>query len=379
MRVALIHYWLLKMRGGEKVVEQILKLYPQAEIFTHVVDREQLSPTFGRHPIHETFIARMPMARRHYQKYLAFMPRALEELDLSGFDLVISSESGPAKGVIAPPHAAHVCYCHSPMRYLYDLYPEYRAQLRGPARRYFSHVAHNMRIWDAVSAGRVDKVVANSSFTAARVRRFWSHEPEILHPHADLETYSPGGPSERTHYVAVSELVRYKRIDLAVEAFRGLDAKLIVVGDGEEREAIRADAPPNVEFRGRVPDEALRDLYRTAKALVFPAREDFGIVPVEAMACGTPVIAFGEGGALDTVEDGKNGLHFHEQSVAAVRGAVERFEAMRADDPARFAPAQIAASAARFSAEAFRERFAAIVDEALTAKRRELGGTPRHG
>lgn len=366
-RVAVIHYWLVGMRGGEKVVEQILLLYPQAEIFTHVVDRERISQSILSHKIHETSIARLPFAKKHYQKYLGFMPRALEEIDLSGFDLVISSESGPTKGVIVPPGAVHVCYCHSPMRYLYDLYPEYRAHLGWLARIYFSHVAHRLRLWDTVSAQRIDRIVANSSFTAARVKRFWARNSDVLHPHADLETYNLGPPGMaqadgKPYYVAVSELVRYKRIDLAAEAFRGLDARLIVVGDGEERDAIAANAPDNVEFRGRVDDEELRDLYRGAEALIFPGQEDFGIVPVEAMACGTPVIAYGAGGALDSIKDGKTGLFFHEQSTEAIRSAIDRFEAKT------FSRKAVSKHASGFSARAFRDGFKRIIDEELARK-----------
>lgn len=366
LRVALVHYWLVGMRGGERVVEEILSIFPRAEIFTHVADRDRLSPRILSHPIHETGIADLPGARRHYQRYLPFMPRALEEIDLSGFDLVVSSESGPAKGVIVPPATAHVCYCHSPMRYLYDQYPLYRSGLNAAMRPVFSRIAHRLRQWDYASASRVDTVVANSSFTAARVRRFWGREAQIVHPHANLDLYTTGPLRERRGFVAVSQLVRYKRLDLVVDAFRGRDEHLTVVGDGEERADLERDAPPNVSFAGRVDDEALRDLYRSSEALVFPGEEDFGIVPVEAMACGTPVLAFERGGIRDTVIDGRTGLFFREQSAASIRDALVRFRATPFDADA------IAVHARQFSAANFRRRFARICRDAVASKEVEL-------
>ena len=361
MRVALIHYWLVRMRGGERVLEAILDLYPGAVIFTHIADREHLSEKILSHEIRETSIAKLPFAKKHYQKFLPFMPRALEELDLSEFDLVISSESGPAKGVLVRPGAPHICYCHSPMRYLYDHYSQYRAQMKPLTRRYFSHLAHRLRQWDFTTAARVDHIVANSSFIAARVRRFWGREASVVHPFANLEMYSyeEGAGESSEYFVAVSELVQYKRIDLAIEAMRGLDAKLIVVGSGEQRKALEKDSPPNVEFRGRVPDEGLRDLYRGAKALIFPGEEDFGIVPVEAMSCGTPIIAYGAGGIRDSVVENETGLFFERQELSAVQEAIARFETMTFDRKA------IAHHAQSFSRNNFKAKFKSIVDMEL--------------
>jgi glycosyltransferase involved in cell wall biosynthesis len=356
------------MRGGERVLEQILYCFPGADIYTHVADPAALSDVIRARPIQESFIARLPGARRHYQKYLGFMPRALEEFDLSGYDLVISSESGPAKGVIAPPTALHLCYCHTPMRYLYDHYPQYRATLSPPARFYFSHLCHRLRQWDYASAARVDAFVANSSFTAERIRRVWRREASVVHPPADLDAFSTGPGTAGDYYLAVSELVAYKRVDLAIEAFRGLDRRLIVVGDGETRAALEKAAPPNVEFRGRVPGETLRDLYRGARALVFPGEEDFGIVPLEAMACGTPVIAYGAGGVLDTVRDKLTGLYFDNQAPEGLRHAIAQFETMT------FNSALIADHARGFSNAAFRSNFARAVDEALSVQGKPVSG-----
>ena len=362
-RVALIHYWLINMRGGERVLEQMLHLYPEADIYTHVVDPARISPALAARPITQTLVGQMPFARRHYQKYLALMPRALEELDLSAYDLVLSSESGPAKGVIARPEATHLCYCHSPMRFIWDHYPAYRAGLGGLKRQYFSHLTHRLRQWDVSSAARVDRFVANSRFIAGRIHRVYGREAAVVHPPVDLGLYSLGGPegtpqSARGYYLFVSELVAYKRADLAIEAFRGLDLPLKVVGRGEEFARLSRIAPPNVEMLGRVDDAALAGLYRGARALVFPAQEDFGIVPVEAMACGTPVIAYGRGGALDSVVGGVTGMFFAEQSAEALRDAVQEFDAKRGG----FDPAVIARHARSFGAERFRRELSTEIE-----------------
>ncbi len=351
MRVAIIHYWLVGMRGGERVLEQLCLMFPEADIFTHVVDHEKISPLLKRHKITETFIGRLPGAKKHYQKYLALMPRALEELDLTGYDLVISSESGPAKGVIPPPDATHICYCHSPMRYIWDQYHAYREGLGGPMRLAFGWLAPRLRTWDVISANRVDHYVANSSFVARRIQRCWRREAEVVHPPVDLEAFVPGPPpGPDAPYLFLSELVPYKRPDLAVLACKALDRPLTVVGRGPEMERLKRLAGPRTEFLGRAEDGAMRGLYQQCRALLFPGVEDFGIVPLEAMACGRPVIAYGRGGALDTVRDRETGLLFREQSAEGLAEAIQRFEKEVEPDLDRDA---IAAHASGFSAAAF--------------------------
>lgn len=362
LKVAIIHYWLVKMRGGEKVLEELIRIYPQAEIFTHVADRENLSDLILSRPIHETFISRLPGAVKHYQKYLSLMPRALEELDLTGFDLVISSESGPSKGVIVPPGATHVCYTHTPMRYIWDHYPAYRARLGWLKRMYFSHLAHKLRTWDVTSAARVDSFVANSRFVASRIHRYYNRSSDVVHPPVDLDTYRVDPDvTERPYYLFVSELVRYKRADLVIEAFRDMDAEVLVVGDGEERKVLEQDLPPNVKLLGRVPLDELKRLYQGARALIYPGEEDFGIVPVEAMACGTPVIAYARGGALDSVVEGETGIFFHAQTVEALKDAVERFE----DTRDSFDSERISAHADSFSSTEFRRKMGDVIEQAL--------------
>lgn len=298
------------------------------------------------------------------------MPRALEELNLSGYELVISSESGPSKGVLAPPKARHICYCHSPMRYIYDQYQPYSKRLNLVQRAYFSHLAHRLRLWDAVSSMRVDRFVANSSFVAERIRRVYGRQSDVVHPPADLGTFAPVERPGRDYYLCVSELVPYKRVDIAVDAFRGLDRRLVVAGSGESLEALRRGAPENVTFVGRVSDGRLRELYAHARALIFPGEEDFGIVPVEAMACGTPVVAYGQGGARDSVIDGITGLFFDEQTASALRAALTRFETRRFDVDG------IVAHARTFSAERFRREFVAAVDRMLAEQPRATATAP---
>ncbi len=364
MKVAIVHYWLVGMRGGERVLEELVRLYPQADLFTHVADREKLSDLLANQKIVETFVSRLPWAKRHYQKYLGFMPRALEELDLSGYDLVISSESGPAKGVIVPPGTPHICYIHSPMRYIWDHYQLHKWQLGRLGRMYYSRLCHRLRIWDVTTAARVDHFVANSTFVGARVKRYYRRDASVVHPPVDLEQFGlPDADAERKAYLFVSQLVPYKRADLVIEAFRGLDQQLIVVGDGSQRAQLEKNLPANVTLLGSVPALDLRNLYQTSRALVFPAEEDFGIVPVEAMACGTPILAYGRGGALDSVVDGKTGLFFDAQTPEAIREVIQRFE----DQTEMFDPSVIRAHAETFGGDRFRREFTEIVDGVLAA------------
>lgn len=360
-RVAIVHYWLVGMRGGEKVLEELVEMFPQAEVFTHVVDRERISPRLASCQIHETSISRLPFSRRLYNKYIGFMPRALEEIDLTGFDLVVSSESGPAKGVIVPPGCLHVCYIHTPMRYIWDHYPLYRSRLGFLGRAYFSRVAHYLRTWDVTSAQRVDLFIANSNFVASRVLKYYRRQAEVVHPPVNLERFSLAeAPAERRKYLFVSELVPYKRADLVIDAFRGSTRELTVIGDGPELKRLRREAPPNVELVGHATAEDLVDRYRNALALVFPVEEDFGIVPLEAMACGTPIIGYGSGGLLDTCIDCKTGVFFYEQSATAIQKAIDHFES----NGVAFSSEQISQHAKAFSSDAFKTRVRKCIEAA---------------
>ncbi|MEM7545966.1 MAG: glycosyltransferase [Pseudomonadota bacterium] len=362
MKVAILHYWLVGMRGGEKVLEEISALYPDADIYTHVLNRAKLSPGLAARDIRTTSIARLPAARRAYKAYFGLMPGALERLDMSGYDLIIASESGPAQGVIAPPGTRTLTYCHSPMRYIWDQRETYAAALPAPARPVFRHVAGRMRAADFAAAQRVDRIIANSSFIASRIRRYWGREAEVLCPPIDLDRFGATPDAPREGYLFVSELTGYKRADLVVEAFSGTNRQVTIIGDGPERARLERTAPPNVRFAGRLPDAELAAAYQAARALIFPAEEDFGLVPVEAMAAGTPVIAYGRGGVLDSVVPGLTGLFFDRQSPEAIRAALDRFEA--SETP--FAHA-CRARAAKFGRDQFRGRFRAAVDALMAA------------
>ena len=358
MKVAIVHYWLHGMRGGERVIEALCELFPDADLFTHIVDRSKLSDTISRREIHTTFISKLPFARSFYQKYLPLMPRALEALDLSAYDLVISSESGPAKGVITRPDSLHICYCHSPMRYIWDHYALYLKNSGFLARIAFPEIAHRMRIWDVTSAARVDHFVANSTFIQRRIEKFYRRDSQVIHPPVSVEDFAAARTnSTQDYFLAAGELVGYKRFDLIVDACNRLQVPLVIIGDGEERRALEKRAGETVTFLGHVGYTELKARFGECRALIFPGEEDFGIVPVEVMAAGRPVIAFGRGGAIDTVIEGQTGLLFEEQSVDCLVDAIQRFDAQA------FSSDAIQTHARKFSKSAFQEHFKAALRE----------------
>lgn len=366
MRVAIVHYWLVGMRGGERVLERLLDLYPQADIFTHVYAPEAVSEKIRSRKVVSTFIQRLPFSRRMYQSYLPFMPRALERLDLSGYDLVISSESGPAKGVIPPPDATHVCYCHTPMRYIWDHQAQYRDMSGFVSRLGMEMFSNGLRIWDVSSAQRVDAFAANSSFVRQRIRKYYRRDATIIPPPVEIDQFRPSaapGPG----YLWVGQLISYKRPDIAVKAFNELGLPLLVVGTGGMERELKRIARPNVTFEAKLPYAKLKEAYANARALIFTAEEDFGIVPVEALASGRPVIAYGRGGVLDTVDDGKTGLFFGQQTPDSLIEAVRRFDGWIGD----FDPAAAVEAARRCAPEAFDRAFLDLVAAAQRGTGRE--------
>lgn len=329
-RVAIVHYWLVGMRGGERVLERLIRLFPHADIFTHVYVPDAVSDLIRSRPVRTSFINRLPLAARHYQKYLPLMPMALEQLDLRGYDLVISSESGPAKGVIAAPDAFHLCYCHSPMRYLWDHYHDYLDSAGPVARSAMPFLFRNLRDWDVLSAMRVDRIVANSHFIQRRIKRCWGRGADVVFPPVDTDAFAPSTDVQR-QYLWVGQMTPYKRADLAVDAFNRLGLPLLMVGDGEMASDIRRRAGPNITIVPKLAFAELRQAYATSRALVFTAEEDFGMIPVEMMASGRPVLAYGRGGALDTVVPGRSGLLFPEQTVESLMEGVASMEDWIAD------------------------------------------------
>jgi glycosyltransferase involved in cell wall biosynthesis len=293
MRIALVHYWLVGLRGGEKVLEALCELYPEADIFTHIYDADAVGPIISAHNVTTSFIAKLPFARRLYRMYLPLMPFALEALDLSQYDLVISSESGPAKGVLTRPDAIHVCYCHTPMRYLWDQYHLYRSSAGPAARLMMPVLAPFLRLWDVVSANRVDHFIANSRFVAKRIQKTYRRDAEVISPPVKFEEYDIEERPTLDYYFFISQLEAYKRVDLVIEAANRLGLKLIVVGTGSEEERLRRLAGPTVTFLGKETTQTIAKLYKNCRALLYAGIEDFGIVFLEAMASGRPVIAYG--------------------------------------------------------------------------------------
>ena len=353
MKVALVHYWLVGMRGGERVLEALCRMFPGADIYTHVLDPAAISPLLASHKIETTFINRLPKAGRWYKSYLPLMPAALEALDLTGYDLIISSEAGPAKGIIPGPNAVHLSYVHSPMRYIWDQYHVYRRNAGPVARLSMLPISHWLRMWDVTSAARVDRFVANSHFVARRIGKYYRRPADVVFPPVAVDLFAPAPASELDDfYLWAGELVSYKRPDVAIDAFVKSGRRLVVIGDGPDRRALERRAEGSrIEFLGKTDFDRLRSYMARCRALVFPGEEDFGIIPVEVQASGRPVIALGSGGVLDSVVDGETGMFFDQPTSDALNDAIERFEA---SDLAKEGPDKRLANAGRFTEAAFR-------------------------
>lgn len=361
-KVALVHDWLVGRAGGERVLKCLHDMYPEAPIYTLVYDEEKAPEWCKDCDIRTTYIQGWPGGKTHHKLLLSFMPKAWESLDLTEYDLVISSCSSCCKGVLTRPDAVHVCYCHSPIRYVWDLYYDYYEGAGTLKRMLMPGMIHKVRMWDYLAAQRVDYFVANSEFVSKRIRKFYRRESAVIHPGAYIPEVLPN-VATGDYYLVVSRLVGYKRIDLAVEACNRLGRRLVIVGPGgEEEERLRKLAGPTIEFRGRLSDEEMRIAYAGAKAFLFPGIEDYGLTPVEAMGYGVPVLAYGEGGALETVEDGRTGMFFHEQSVDSLVGCMERFER----EGVSYSREQIHEYSKDFSEESFVTGFSAFIDVTLS-------------
>jgi glycosyltransferase involved in cell wall biosynthesis len=358
-RVALIHDFLLDLRGAERVFAAMCDRWPEADIFTAVYDEEGTEGRFAHRRIHTSFLQRLRPTARTFRPLLPFYPHAVESFELHDFDTVISSSSAWAHGALVAPSAVHVCYCHNPFRYAW-IEREATLRARHPlVRPALSLLLHRWRQWDTLAAQRVDRYLANSNTTAARIRRYLGRESEVLFPPVEVDRFTPVASDEITdRYVVVAELMAHKRIDVAVEAFGALGRPLLVVGDGPELRRLRRLAGPTVSFAGRVSDPEVARLMRTSRALVVTATEEFGIAAVEAQAAGRPVIALADGGALESVIEGTTGTFYERNEPEVLADAVRRFDADAVD------PADCVAAAQRFSVDRFQAALARTVEEA---------------
>ncbi len=360
LKVAIIHDWLTTLGGSERVVWALHEMFPEAPVFTSVHRRGLLPAEFDALDIRTSFLQRIPGATRHYPRLLPLMPLAFEQFDLEGFDLVVSSSHACAKGVLTRHDQVHVSYVHAPMRYAWDLTHPYQRSLPAPLRPFAATLLSGLRQWDVLSANRVDAFVANSHEVASRIRKHYRREATVVHPPVEIDRFEVL-PSSRIgdHLVVLSRLVPYKRVDLCIEAANRTGRHLRVIGDGPLYRELRELAGPTVSFLGNLPDEDVARELAGASALLFAAFEDFGIVPVEAMACGRPVIALGHGGVRDTVLDGVTGTWFEEARVDSLVAALGRHERIDWD------PNRIRAHAERFSPRSFRQGMQAVIDQAL--------------
>ena len=373
-RVAIVHDWLVSMRGGERVLESLCRIYPRADVFTLRYDQRNLSPEITSHRVTASFVDRLarmlPLGRAGFRVLLPLFPAAIESFRLDGYDLVISSSHAVAKGARPAAGALCVSYVHSPMRYVWEAEESYTTHVPGGifGRAAFALVARRLRRWDRAVTDRAVALAANSTYTQERIQRYYGREAIVIEPPVDTRRFARipdpvgawngAGPT----YLCVSALVPYKRVELAVRAMVGRRGRLIVVGDGPDRNRLNGMTPPNVELRGRVADDEVDRLYAACDAVIHPAIDDFGIVPVEALAAGRPVVAFAEGGAADTIRDGEGGVVFDEATPASLAAALDRLE------QTTFAPGQLRTMAQRFDRDEFERRFAAWVDDARRAR-----------
>ncbi len=360
--IALVHDWLVGMRGGEKCLDVLCELFPHAHLFTLVHKRDAVSETIERMPISTSFLQHLPFGVSHYQRYLPLFPRAIEHLDMSIFPLVISSSHAVAKGVRVRKDALHICYCHTPMRYIWDPYDQYFGSGRAGfiTRTVMKALLPSLRRWDIQSNTRVTHFIANSQNVRERIKRIYDRSAEVIHPPVDVRRFSLSSKDDG-YFLIVSALVPYKRIDIAIRAFNTLGSKLIIIGSGIEEQRLKSIARSNIEFPGWVDDGVLAEFYERCRAVVFPGEEDFGIVPLEAMACGKPVVAFARGGALETVVESEHlatGVLFHQQGIEDLVAAIRKL------DRRVFDPRRLREHAQQFDRSVFKERMLNYVERA---------------
>ncbi len=362
LNIALVHEWITNVAGAERVLLALKELFPKAPIYTAVFDPEKAKP-FKKFDVRTSFLQNVPMMKSKRELLVPLTPFAFEQFDLSEYDLVISSTTVAAKGIITKPDTLHISYCHTPPRYLWEPDTDPRAR-KGKFSWLREATIHNMRLWDRVAADRVDKFVANSKYIAKRIKKYYGRDAAVIYPGVDTNKFTPGDITDvKDYYLFVSRLVDYKRCDIVVEAFNKLNIPLKVIGRGPEREKLMKIANDNIEFLGYLSDDDMKKYYREAKAFIFAAEEDFGIVPVEAMACGRPVIAFGKGGATESVVENVTGVFFPEQTAASVIEAVNNF------DSSKFNPDLIRKHAEKFSVDRFKKEILDYIEKIIETKK----------
>lgn len=367
MKVAIVHDWLVNYGGAERVVEAMLSIYPDADIYTLVYDEKKMGKIFPKEKVHTSFVQKLPMSTKLYTKMLSLMPKAFESFDLSAYDLVLCSSSSCAKGVITPPSVPHVAYIHTPMRYAWDQYHDYKKRAGKITGWFMDLQMPSIRLWDYISSQRIDKILVNSKYIQRRTKKYWNLDSEVLYPPVDTSRLSPNGKPAEDFYVVFSRFVPYKRIDLAISACGELGKKLVVIGGGSQEKQLKELAASykngQITFTGRISDEEVKDYLQRCKAMIFSAEEDFGIIPVEVQACGRPVIAFGKGGALETVKNGETGIFFNRQETNSVIEAIKEFEIL--DSQGKFSTQKIVDHALTFSTERFCKQLKEHIDNTL--------------
>ena len=368
MRVAIVHDWLNQRGGAEVVLEALVEMYPQAPIHTSMYCPQAMPQAYRSWDIRTSFMDRLPFAKRYHQPFLPLYPLAFESFDFTGYDLVVSNKSGFCHGIITSPDTLHICYCLTPTRFLWD-YAGYaqRERLRRLARLALPPFLNYLRLWDRAAANRVDHFVAISRTVQQRIAKYYRRGSAIIYPPVDTSKLAPSDLHD-DHFLIVSRLVPYKRIDLAVRAFNELGLPLVIIGDGRDRDSLQALAKSNVEFLGRVPDEKIGDYFARCRAFILPGQEDFCIAPVEAQAAGRPVIAYAAGGAMDTVKEGVTGAFFHQQTPEALIEVIKEF------DDTGYDPAIIRRHAERFDKRVFEEQLSAFIEEKYAEHRKRIRG-----
>lgn len=370
MRVALVHDYLNQYGGAERVLEAFCEIWPTAPIYTLLYDKKRTGYAFGNRRVKTSFLQKIPFVKFHHRPFLMLMPLAVESLDLSKYDLIISDSSSFAKGVITRPQALHICYCHTPTRYAWDDSHKYIKEFGYPGfvTRFIPFLMNYLRVWDGLAAERPDRFIANSYFVASRIKKYYHQESEVIHPPVKSEIFYISEKSE-DFFLMVARFLPYKRIDIAIKAFNKLKWPLKIIGVGPETKRLKRAAGETIEFLGLVSDEKLRHLYAKCRALIFPQEEDFGIAALEAMASGRPVIAYKSGGALEIVENNVNGIFFEKQTPESLIMALERFEEIK------FEPEQIRAKAFQFDRDNFKQKIKEFVHSSWEEHKKTLDRT----